>query len=116
MKHIILFFILIASLNVHAQDTGYLTGKILDLDYNNEPLVFANILIKGTTKGTTSDFDAYYEIIDIEPGAYTIIYSFVGYETQEVNVEIIASKETVLNVSMKASAASLEEVDRKSVV
>src|SRR5690554_1277068 len=110
MKHIILFFILIASLNVHAQDTGYLTGKILDLDYNNEPLVFANILIKGTTKGTTSDFDGYYEIKDIEPGAYTIIYSFVGYETQEVNVEIIASKETVLNVSMKASAASLEEV------
>ena len=110
MKHIFLLFILMTSLTTYAQNTGSITGKLIDLDYNNEPLVFANILIKGTIKGTTSDFDGIYEINNVEPGTHTVIYSFIGYETQEIDVEIIANKETKINVSMKASTASLNEI------
>jgi len=110
MKKITLFFILIASITAYAQNTGSLVGKLIDFDANNEPLIFANILIKGTIKGTTSDFDGLYTINDIEPGTYTIIYSFVGYETQEIEVEILENEDTEVNVSMKASAASLDEI------
>ncbi|TYA52422.1 TonB-dependent receptor [Formosa maritima] len=110
MKKIILFFTLFASLTTYAQNTGSLVGKLIDLDSNNEPLIFANILIKGTIKGTTSDFDGLYSINGIEPGIHTVIYSFVGYETQEIKVEIFENKDTELNVSMKASAASLDEI------
>ena len=110
MKKITLFFILIASITTYAQNNGSLIGKLIDLDANNEPLIFANILIKGTIKGTTSDFDGLYAISDIEPGTYTVIYSFVGYETQEIEVEIQENKDTEINVSMKASAASLDEI------
>jgi TonB-dependent receptor len=105
-------FILVA-INSFGQESknGILVGKILDKEINNEPLPFANVSIKGTTKGATTDFDGLYKIENLAPGVYTIIFSFVGYETVEVpNVEIVADKVTEVNTSLSSSAASLEEV------
>lgn len=94
-----------------AQGTGSLVGKLTDKDYNNEPLAFANVVIKGTSTGTTSDFDGLYELAGISPGTYTIVFSFVGYETIEMpDVLIEANKVTSVNVPMGASAAALDEI------
>ncbi len=93
-----------------AQNTGSVTGILTDKEYNNEPLAFANVLIKGTTKGTTSNFDGLYTFENLDAGDYTLIFSFVGYETQEIPVTIVSGKVTEVNVSMGASAASLDEV------
>ncbi len=43
-----------------AQNTGSIAGKLIDKEYNDEPLAFGNVLIKGTTTGTTSDIDGVY--------------------------------------------------------
>jgi TonB-dependent receptor len=94
-----------------AQDTGSIVGKLTDKEMNNEPLAFANVLIKGTTKGTTSDFDGLYELADVEPGNYTLEFSFLGYETVDIPVEIVAGKVTTVNVPMGASEGmALDEV------
>ncbi|WP_179009163.1 TonB-dependent receptor [Winogradskyella forsetii] len=93
-----------------SQGTGSIAGKLTDQDYNNEPLPFANIVIKGTTTGTTSDIDGLYIFENLEPGAYTVVYSFVGYETQEITVDVVSGKVTTVNVPMGASSASLDEV------
>ena len=90
--------------------TGSIAGKLTDKEFNNEPLPFVNILIKGTSIGATSDIDGLYIIDNIEPGTYTVVFSFVGYETLEIEVAVIADKVTTLNVPMGASAASLDEV------
>ena len=100
----------------YAQDTGSIVGKLIDKEYNNEPLAFGNVLLKGTTKGTTSDFDGLYKIEGLMPGEYTVIYSFVGYETQEIPVTVEAGKVTEVNVTMAASAAALDEVVIKAPV
>ena len=72
-KTLILFSLtILTALNVVAQ-TGKISGTIMDGEFN-EPMAFANILIKNTTKGTTSDFDGKYNI-DIEPGLYTVVFS-----------------------------------------
>lgn len=110
MKKFILLFTLLITAFTYAQDTGSVSGKLTDKEYNNEPLAFANVLIKGTTKGTTSDFDGLYTFNDLEIGSYTLVFSFVGYETQEIPVEITTGNNTEVNVSMSASAASLDEV------
>ena len=60
-----------------AQQTGSIVGKLTDTDFNNEPLAFANVVIKGTSTGTTSDFDGLYELGNLEPGTYIVVYSFV---------------------------------------
>ncbi len=109
MKHFILLLLLFTSVAFNAQ-TGSVKGKLTDKEYNNEPLAFANVLIKGTTKGTTSDFDGLYEFSDLDAGAYTLVFSFVGYETQEIAVTIVDGETIEVNVEMSASAASLDEV------
>ena len=110
MKKITVIIVLFLGLITQAQTTGSIIGKLTDKEYNNEPLAFANVIIKGTTKGTTSDFDGLYSIEHLEPGTYTLHFSFVGYETQEINVNVIAGKITEVNVPLGASAAALDEV------
>src|SRR5690606_29928097 len=91
--------------------SGTISGKITDKDYNNEPLAFANILIKNTTLGTISDIDGNYSINNLNPGVYTIVVSFVGYETIEVpNVKVENKKTTEVNVPIAAGAVSLDDV------
>ncbi len=106
-----LFFIATTAFT-NAQSNGSIVGKIIDKEANNEPLAFANILIKGTTKGTTSDFDGLYEIDNIEPGTYTLSFSYLGYESIEIpNVIVESGKATTINVTMTASEGmSLDEV------
>ncbi len=76
----------------------------------NDVLPFANIIIKGTTKGTTSDFDGKYSI-EIEPGTYTVLFSYLGYETKEVTeVKVESNSFTPLDVTLNALANQLDEV------
>jgi len=109
MKKITLLLMLAASIS-YAQNTGAVAGKLTDIAFNNEPLAFANVLIKGTTTGTTSDFDGLYIFENLSPGQYTLQFSFVGYETQEIITEITANKTNVINISMDASLANLDEI------
>lgn len=98
------------SIQSYAQN-GSIEGKITDKETNNEPLPFANVLIKGTTKGTTTDFDGLYAIDGVEPGTYEVEFSFVGFETVTVpNVVVEPNKVTVINSALGATAAALDEV------
>lgn len=96
---------------------GTIAGKLTDREYNNEPLPFANVFIKGTTIGVTSDFDGLYTIENLKPGIYNVVFSYVGYETVEIpNVEVTANNITNIDLPMKASAAALDEVVIKTTV
>src|SRR5690606_23346547 len=104
-----LFFFFLTSITI--AQTGSIVGKLTDTEYNNEPLPFANVFLKGTTKGITSDIDGLYSLENVEPGTYTVVYSFVGYETVEIpDVKVLADKVTNIDVPMGASAANLDEV------
>ena len=50
-------------------------------DENGTPLVGVNIIEKGTSNGTTTDFDGRYTI-DVANGA-TLVFSYIGYQTTE---------------------------------
>jgi TonB-dependent receptor len=112
MNKLLFFAFLFILVNVTAQETGTIVGTLTDKEVNDEPLAFANVLLKGTTKGTTSDFDGLYEISGIEPGTYIVTYSYLGYETVEIpNVEVVAGKVTTIDVPLSASqGVSLDEV------
>ena len=112
MRKILISLLLLAITPLVAQETGSIGGKLSDKDFNNEPLAFANILIEGTTLGTTSDFDGLYEITNLEPGTYTVIYSFLGYETITKTAVVVESGQTTtINVALSGAAGvELEEV------
>ncbi len=100
------FILLVTAISLQAQ-TGTIAGTVNDGQLN-DILPFANILVQGTTKGTTSDFDGKYTL-DIEPGTYVIEFSFVGYTTQQISEVVVKEgKTTLLDVTL--SGASLDEV------
>ncbi|MGS2738439.1 TonB-dependent receptor domain-containing protein [Sinomicrobium sp. M5D2P17] len=89
--------------------SGTVTGKIMDGEFN-DVLPFANVVIKGSTNGTTSDFDGLYSL-DVEAGTHTLIFSFIGYETKEITgVEVTSGGTVELNVTLNQSSTALEEV------
>ncbi|MCW5516433.1 TonB-dependent receptor [Muriicola sp. Z0-33] len=95
----------------HAQENGSIVGLLSDKEANNAPLAFANVLIKNTTKGTTSDFDGLYEIAEVIPGKYILVFSFLGYETLEIpDVVVESGKVTEVNLALGAGSVSLDEV------
>jgi TonB-linked SusC/RagA family outer membrane protein len=79
-----------------------ITGTISD--NNGMPLPGATILIKGTTSGTSSDFDGNYSI-KANQGA-TLVISFIGYVKQEV----VVGASSTINISLKDDSTALEEV------
>ena len=90
--------------------TGSIKGTLTDKQMNNEPLPFANVLIKDSSKGTTSDFDGLYTIDDLAPGTYVVEFSFVGYQTIEKTIAISVNQIVTLDLSLSPSAAALDEV------
>jgi hypothetical protein len=102
----LLSIVMITIFNVNAQ-TGKISGTIIDGEFN-EPMAFANVLIKNTTKGTTSDFDGKY-LIDFEPGSYTLVFSYIGYQTIEISDVLVSSGGDVV-VDVTLNTNSLETV------
>ncbi len=110
MKQFLLTITLLTSLLTFSQNSTSISGKVLDQEFNNEPLPFANVLIKGTDKGTSSNFDGLYKIENLDAGSYIIEFSFIGYETQNIPFQVKANESKVLDITLKASAAALDEV------
>lgn len=112
MKYFLIYTLLLITTLVNAQETGSIAGKITDKEINNEPLPFANVLIKGTTKGATTDFDGLFEISGVDSGTYTLVFSYLGYQTVEIpNINVVSGKVTTINTPLSASEGmSLEEV------
>lgn len=105
----ILIIVCLFSLQFIQAQTGKITGKIIDSEFN-DVLAFANVLVKGTVKGTTSDFDGNYTL-ELEPGTHTIIFSFIGYDSKELTGVVVKKGEvTDLSVSLDPSSALLSEV------
>ena len=102
----LLALILFTIFNVNGQ-TGKIAGTIMDGEFN-EPMAFANVLIKNTTKGTTSDFDGKY-FIDVEAGNYTLVFSYIGYQTIEISDVVVKSDDEVI-VDVTLNTNSLETV------
>jgi CarboxypepD_reg-like domain/TonB dependent receptor/TonB-dependent Receptor Plug Domain len=78
---------------------GTVTGVLTDKDMNNEPLPFANALIKGTSIGTTTDEKGFYSL-SVEPGNYILQLSFLGYQTVEVPITVKAGQTVTVNKAL----------------
>ncbi|GMQ31438.1 mucoidy inhibitor MuiA family protein [Algoriphagus confluentis] len=82
---------------------GQVSGVVLDS--NGEPIPGATVLVKGTTIGTATDLNGRYSIT-IPPTAQNLVFSFVGFSTQEIAIQ---GRSTV-SVSLQEDVQMLEEV------
>jgi TonB-dependent starch-binding outer membrane protein SusC len=93
-----------ASLSLaYSQRAFAVSGRITD--EKGEGLPGVNVLVKGTTNGTTSAADGSYSL-SAPDGNSTLVFSYIGYTTQEVPV----NNRPTINVSLVADVQSLNEV------
>ncbi|MFN7116981.1 MAG: TonB-dependent receptor [Saprospiraceae bacterium] len=107
MRHLIHFFLMIAPCLLWAQ-TASVTGR---LTANERPLEFANILLKGTAFGTSTDSTGSFLLADIPPGQYELIASMIGFQqiTRKINLKY-GEKLHVGNIILEENALGLQEV------
>jgi len=92
------------------QRPGAITGVVVD-QKQGEALPGANVTIKGTTTGTTTDLKGRYRLGGLAPGTYDIVYSFVGFQQKTVTgVEVTAGTSTKIAVTLAEETAQLDEV------
>ncbi|MBT8177853.1 MAG: SusC/RagA family TonB-linked outer membrane protein, partial [Eudoraea sp.] len=84
---------------VEAQEVS---GTVTDA---NGPLPGASVVVKGTTTGTQTDFDGNYTLDGVDANA-TLVFSYIGYSTQEVAV----NGRSTINVVLAEDAEALDEV------
>ncbi len=99
MKSIFTLILLAVITSQGLAQTGNLTGIIVDKQ-TGEELVGVNVYIRSISNGTVSDISGNYNI-RLEPGTYTIEYSYVSYQKQIVNdVEIREGEVTEISISL----------------
>lgn len=106
---LILLAILLLPTILFAQSKGKITGEVTD-EYG-EPLPGVQVVIEGTSRGTITEVDGYYSIINVDPDVYTLVFKFIGFADVRVeNVEVIPDRTTQIDAEMRESVIEGEEV------
>ena len=79
------------------------TGVVVDA--TGEPVIGANVVVKGTTNGTITDFDGNYTIEGVS-ASDVLVFSYIGYLSQEITV----GNQAAINVTLSEDSQALEEV------
>ena len=82
--------------------TGTVKGQVVDS--TGEPVIGANVQVKGTTNGTITDIDGNFTLNNAKG---TLVVSFIGYKSQEI---VVKGNETNLQIVLKEDTEMLDEV------
>ncbi len=97
-----LLFCLILGIGMATAQTTKVTGTVISAD-DNEPIIGASIVVKGTMVGTVTDFDGAFSL-DVPSSAKTLVISYVGMKSQEVVIK------PILKIVLESDNQQLDEV------
>ena len=103
MKIRLLLFLFVSSTLTMYSQQNQVTGTVLSSE-DNSPIPQVNVLLKGQNSGTSTDFDGNYQI-SADKGA-VLVFSYIGFETQEV---ILADQKSI-HIILEPNTAALEEI------
>lgn len=84
------------------------TGTVSD---NNQPLPGATVKIKGSSKIVITDVDGKFSVNDLKPGHYDLQFTYIGYEPQNMTVDLISDQSLDLGIiSMFQKQKNIDEV------
>jgi len=101
------------AIQLNAQN-AVVSGRVID-QTSNEPLPFANVVVKGTKTGATTDFDGEFTIAGINPGFVTLEATYVGYKNAVSDeIQLTNAKTEYVIISMENAGIALQEVEVKA--
>jgi len=106
MKKMLLGLFLILGVGVYAQ--GVITGTVTDNDLNS-PLPGANVVVKGTSTGTMTDFNGEFSL-NVDSNSGTVVISFLGYTSKSLKFDLSGNNNLDLGEIKLLAGNQLEEV------
>ena len=114
MKNLFFLSVLLFTSLLFSQKNSSIKGSVRDAAIKNEPMLFANIQLKGSDASYQTNFHGNYEITNIASGSHTLIISYAGYQTQEIDIVVHENEtskiETVL-APLQISFDAIEGMD-----
>ena len=101
---------LMTSFVVFAQGDNSIKGFVYEKS-NGEPVMFANVYLKGTTLGSTTDINGYFSITRIPDGNYTLLVTMMGYDTISDLINLIGNQIVNKKYSLVEAAIQLQAVN-----
>ncbi len=90
--------------------TGKIRGTVVD-EATGDPIIGANVVLQGTSRGAATDLDGFFVVLAIQPGTYTVVASAIGYHDVTIEgVSISTGRTTELEFKMVGSSVELEVV------
>jgi Fe(3+) dicitrate transport protein len=89
-----------------SDDVGGIAGKILD--QTQQPIVGANVVLKGTVRGAATNEKGEFAIKNVQTGSFTLVISSLGFEIAEKTVEVLRGQTTTLDVVLVENNLSLQ--------
>ncbi len=116
MKHYILFIFFIFSFQTIFSQTGSVKGRIYN-EKNNEPVPFANVVIVGTSIGSTTDFDGNFIITGIDPGFWKLTATSIGFEQYfSEEFQVTTTRQAFIEIPLRETSVQLQTVVIQSEV
>ena len=106
-------FLLLLSISIFTTIAYSQTGNIRGFVYDKnsaEPIMFCNVILKGTTIGASTDINGMYNISKVLVGDYTLMVTYIGYDTSTVNITLKKGKVITQNLEISESSVKLNEV------
>jgi TonB-dependent receptor len=96
--------------SVSFAQTGSIRGVVKD-SRSGETIIGANVVIEGTTTGTSTQLDGSYQISNLAPGSYNLLITFVSYHRQRIeNINVGRGQTVVIDIKLEEDVALLEGV------
>jgi hypothetical protein len=105
-KHSLLFLVLFQLCPIVSYTQTIVKGKVIDSN-SGDPIPFANVIFKGTTVGTTTDFDGNYTLKVSSP-VDSIVASYLGYKSR--SKAVIKGAQQVINFQLEEDVTRLQEI------
>ncbi len=109
LQKIILFSVFLFPIMSYSQDSGSIKGHVIDAK-TSVTLPGVSVVLRGTTLGSTTRWDGYYEINGLKPGNYVLVAQMLGYEKQKRKVNVAGGDTTELNFGIIQAGIHLDEV------
>jgi len=102
--------ILLLSWPQSAWGQGKIAGTVQEAG-TGDALIGVSILIEGTTRGTTTDADGNYVLLNLRPGSYTLVFSYVGYQRHTVSDLTVSTGQTArMDVELVSAVLEGDEI------
>jgi CarboxypepD_reg-like domain/TonB-dependent Receptor Plug Domain len=110
LKYIITLAFLAFNLVAFGQKAAIVRGNVYD-KANGQPVPFANVILRGTSAGSTTDLNGFFQINNAPVGEQTLFVSFIGYDSIELKVAITEGGIVYKSFYLTEAAKSLETVE-----